>query len=184
VTSRGPGQVLFHFVRHWARRPASGDSGDQGRLVLVTEAVHALSQRGAPTTVNAIAHEIGIDQSGASRLVRSATAAGYLVMAASAADGRRREASLTPAGRSMLDHAHRWQEEVFAHLTTGWSQTKRRDFQKAMTDLMDRSYAMADGYAGSGGPMLWITDRTMDGTAPGRRPSPDRPARRRASPQR
>lgn len=143
MTNRGPGQVLFHFVRHWGRRPVTADAGgDQGRLVLVCEAVHALSQRGTLATVNAIAHEVGIDQSGASRLIKSATAVGYLVMAASPADGRRRETSLTPAGRSMLDQAHRWQEEIFAQLTTGWSDKKRRDFEQAMTDLMDRSYAM------------------------------------------
>lgn len=143
MTSKGPGRVLFHFVRHWARRSATGASGaEQGRLVLVGEAVHALNQRGVPATVNAMAHELGIDQSGASRLIKNATVAGYLVLAASAADGRQREASLTPAGRSMLDHAHRWQEDIFAQLTTGWSEQKRVDFQEAMTDLIDRSYAM------------------------------------------
>jgi DNA-binding MarR family transcriptional regulator len=142
VTSQGPGQVLFHFVRHWARRPSATDTGgEQGRHGLVCEAVHALAQRGAPLTVNAVAHEIGIDQSGASRMIKSATAAGYLVMTAPPTDGRRREASLTPAGRSMLDQAHRWQEEIFGQLTAGWSDKKRRDFQQAMTDLMDRSYA-------------------------------------------
>ncbi len=143
MTDQGPGQVLFHFVRHWARRPVAADvGGDQGRLVLVCEAVHALNEREAPATVNAIAHEIGIDQSGASRLIKSATAAGYLDMVASPGDGRRREASVTPAGRSMLDQAHRWQEEIFTQLTAGWSDKKRCDFQQAMTDLMDCSYAM------------------------------------------
>ncbi|MEW9555820.1 MarR family winged helix-turn-helix transcriptional regulator [Nonomuraea sp. NPDC050783] len=146
MTGHGPGQVLFHFVRHWARRPVTASAadagGDQGRLVLVCEAVHALGRRGTPATVNAIAYEIGIDQSSASRLVKSATAAGYVLMAASPADGRRREASLTAAGRSMLDQAHRWQEEIFARLTAGWSDKRRRDFQQAMTDLMDRSYAL------------------------------------------
>jgi MarR family transcriptional regulator, organic hydroperoxide resistance regulator len=143
VTGQGPGQVLFRFVRHWSRRPATGGPGvEQARLVLVGEAVHSLSQRGVSPTVNAIAHEIGIDQSGASRLIKSATAAGYLVMAASAADARRREASLTPVGRSMLDQAHHWQEEIFGQLTAGWSEQRRRDFQQAMTDLIDRSYAL------------------------------------------
>jgi DNA-binding MarR family transcriptional regulator len=143
VTNQGPGQVLFSLVRHWSRRPPLGDPGvEQGRLVLVSEAVHSLSRRGVSATVNAVAHEIGIDQSGASRLIKSATAAGYLVMAASAADGRRREASLTPAGGSMLDQAHHWQEEIFDRLTAGWSEKRRRDLQQAMTDLMDRSYAM------------------------------------------
>lgn len=143
MTDQGPGQILFQFVRHWARRPASPDAGgEQGRLVLVCEAVHALSQRGTPATVNAIALEIGIDQSGASRLIKNATAAGHLALTASPADGRRRDASLTPAGVSMLDQAHRWQEDIFAQLTTGWSDNRRRDFQQAMTDLMDNSYAM------------------------------------------
>lgn len=143
MTDQGPGQVLFHFIRHWARRPVAADArGEQGRLVLVCEAVHALSRRGVASTVNAVAHEIGIDQSGASRLIKSATAAGHLAMTASPADGRQREASLTPTGRSVLDQAHRWQEDIFAQLTTGWSDKKRRDFQRAMTDLMDRSYAM------------------------------------------
>jgi DNA-binding MarR family transcriptional regulator len=143
VTGQGPGQILFHFVRHWARRPVPADTGsDQGRFVLVCEAVAALGRRGVPATVNAIAHEIGIDQSGASRLIQSVTTAGYVLMAASPADGRRREASLTPGGRSMLNQAHRWQEQIFAQLTTGWSVQERQDFQRAMTNLMERSYAM------------------------------------------
>jgi DNA-binding MarR family transcriptional regulator len=136
--------VLFGFVRHWSRRSATGDPGvaEQGRLVLVSEAVHSLAERGVPATVNAIAYEIGIDQSGASRLVKSATAAGHLAMAASAADGRQREVSLTPEGRAMLAQAHRWQEQVFDELTEGWSEKRRRDFQQAMTDLMERSYTL------------------------------------------
>jgi DNA-binding MarR family transcriptional regulator len=144
VSSRPPGQVLFGFVRHWSRRSAADAPGsaEQGRLVLVTEAVHSLGERGVSATVNAVAHEIGIDQSGASRLLKTAIGAGCLVMAASPADGRRREASLTPAGRSMLEGAHRWQEEIFARLTAGWSEQRRRDFEQAMTDLMDRSHAM------------------------------------------
>lgn len=143
MSDLGRGQVLFQFVRHWSRRSVAADTGiDQGRLVLVCEAVHALNLRAAPTTVNSIAEEIGIDQSGASRLIKSAAAAGYLVMASSATDGRRREASLTEAGRSMLDHAHRWQDDVFAALTRGWSDKKHRDFQQAMTDLVERSYAL------------------------------------------
>jgi DNA-binding MarR family transcriptional regulator len=110
--------------------------------VLVCEAVYALSLRRTPATVNAIAQEVGIDQSGASRLIKSASAAGYLVMAASAADGRRREASLTSAGGAMLNQAHRWQEEVFAEMTSAWNEKTRNDFQRAMTDLVERSYAM------------------------------------------
>jgi len=143
MTDPGPGQLLFHFVRHWSRRCVTADKGgEQGRLVLVCEAVHALGRRGTAATVNAIAREIGIDQSGASRLVKSAAAAGYLVLTAPATDGRRREAALTAAGRAMLEDAHRWQEEVFAELTAGWSDRRRREFRAGMTELMERSYAI------------------------------------------
>lgn len=144
MTGPGPGQVLFDFVRHWSRRSATGgrELADHGRLVLVAEAVRSLTERGAAATVNAVAHEIGIDQSGASRLINSATAAGYLAMEASASDGRRRETTLTPAGRFMLEHAHRWQEDLFLQLSAGWSESRRREFQQAMTDLMVRSYGL------------------------------------------
>lgn len=144
MSTPGPGQVLFAFVRHWSRRPLASDHkvAEQGRLVLVTEAVHSLTQRGIVATVNAVAHEIGIDQSGASRLVKSATEAGYLTMQASDTDGRQRQATLTSFGLTMLDQAHDWQEQVFDRLTEGWSEQQRRNFQQAMTELIDRSYAL------------------------------------------
>ena len=140
------GRLLFTFVRHWARRDPA--VAGQGRLVLVTEAVHALAGRGDTATVNAVAREVGIDQSGASRLVKDAVAAGWLSMRASAADGRRREVALTEVGRDLLAHAHRWQEQVFDQLTDGWSARRRRDFVAAMTDLVGRSYALADAAPG------------------------------------
>lgn len=134
---------MFAFVRHWSRRtPAGEEVAEQGRLVLVTEAVHSLAQRGIAATVNAVAHEIGIDQSGASRLVKSATVAGYLTMQASRTDGRRRQVTVTSSGHTMLGQGHDWQEQVFNRLTEGWSTQRRRDFQQAMTDLIERSYAL------------------------------------------
>jgi DNA-binding MarR family transcriptional regulator len=145
VSGPGPGQVLFAFVRHWSRRSAAGGgaAAGNGRLVLVTEAVHALDRRGVAATVNAIGEEIGIDQSGASRLVRAATEAGYLTMHASDTDGRRRHATVTPSGHALLAQAHDWQEQVFDRLTEGWSRQRRRDFQRAMAELIENSYASA-----------------------------------------
>jgi DNA-binding MarR family transcriptional regulator len=140
----GPGQVLFEFVRHWSRGTPAADhqAAGQGRLVLVTEAVHSLTQRGIVATVNAIAHEIGIDQSGASRLVMSAADAGYLKMRTSVTDGRRRQVTVTSSGHTMLGQAHDWQEQTFDRLTDGWSEQQRLDFQRAMISLIDRTYAL------------------------------------------
>jgi DNA-binding MarR family transcriptional regulator len=139
----GPGQILFQFVRHWSRRASVMDhqTAEQGRLVLVTEAVNSLVRYGNVATVNAIAQEIGIDQSGASRLVKSAADAGYLKMQTSATDGRQRYATVTSSGRTMLDDAHGWQEKIFDQLTDDWSERQRLDFRRAMISLMERSYA-------------------------------------------
>jgi DNA-binding MarR family transcriptional regulator len=139
--SAGPGQVLFEFVRHWSRRTAP-DVAEQGRLVMVVESVYAVSGRRA-ATVNAIAHEIGIDQSGASRLVKEAAAAGYLVLRAADGDARRREVDVTPAGHELLEQAHSWQEEVFAQLTTGWSERRRTQFRRDLLSLLERSHPSA-----------------------------------------
>jgi DNA-binding MarR family transcriptional regulator len=92
-------------------------------------------------TVNALAHEIGIDQSGASRLLHSAASAGYVQVQISATDGRQRHATVTLRGHTMLADAHNWQEQVFHRLTDGWTAQQRREFQHAMTRLVERSYA-------------------------------------------
>ncbi len=142
MSTPGPGQLLFGFVRHWSRRSTAGDASfaEQGRLVLTVEAVAALVGREEPATVNAVADEIGIDQSGASRLIKSAVSAGYLTLTTTPSDGRRREVAVTPIGRNVLRQAHAWQERVFGELTAGWSQQRRDDFQTAMADLIARSY--------------------------------------------
>lgn len=136
----GPGQVLFTFVRHWARRwqrPGDDSTARHGRHVLVTEAVRSLAAK--TPTVNDIAGEIGIDQSGASRLVADAVAAGYLTLGRCASDRRRRSVSITAAGTRLLRDAHRWQEAVFARLTTRWPARQRDEFHRAMRSLLDRS---------------------------------------------
>ncbi|WP_329014988.1 MarR family winged helix-turn-helix transcriptional regulator [Micromonospora rifamycinica] len=109
----------------------------------MTEAVNALVGRGEPATVNAVAHELGMDQSGASRLVKSAADEGYLMAGKGAGDGRRREVTITAAGRAALEHAHGWQEQVFDDLTAGWSRQRRDDFHRAMVDLIARSHVWA-----------------------------------------
>ena len=143
-TDRGPGEVLFEFVRHWSRRLQAGDprAAEQGRLVHVVEAVQSVRGR-EPATINAVAHELGIDQSGVSRLVKSAVAARYLELKPSDRDGRQREVLITPAGRSMLDQAHRWQEAVFQQLTEQWTERQRVDFRKAMLSLLERSRTLS-----------------------------------------
>ncbi len=110
--------------------------------MVVVEAVHSLAARTSPT-INAVAHEIGIDQSGASRLVKDAVAGGYLELTPSSTDARRREVAVTAAGRRMLLDAHRWQESVFQQLTEHWSAEQRDEFRRAMLDLVACSHVLS-----------------------------------------
>lgn len=137
----GPGQSLFAFVRYWSRRgndPADELLARRGRLVAVVEAARALAEP-EPPSVNEVAAELGLDQSGASRMIKDAVDAGYLIHGRSAADGRRRVITVTDAGAALLADAHRWQEQVFGDLTEGWTVRQRADFHRGMLRLLDRS---------------------------------------------
>ncbi|MFW5418365.1 winged helix-turn-helix transcriptional regulator [Nocardiopsis sp. CNT-189] len=129
----GPGRTLFRFVRHWSRRiPGAGP--ERGRDVMVTEAVLARQEEGG-ATVNAVAEELGIDQSGASRLAAQAERRGYLRKAPAPGDARRRVLVVTDEGAELLRAAHRRQESVFAGLTADWTGAEVEEFHRLMRRL-------------------------------------------------
>ena len=134
----GPGQALFRVVRFWSRRwTGAGQVAEleHARDVMVTEAVASLSQRDG-ATVNAVANELGIDQSGASRFIAQAVQRGYLRKAPAQQDTRRRALHLTPAGEALLHAAHAWQEAVFADLTADWPEQDVRQLQGYLERLL------------------------------------------------
>jgi DNA-binding MarR family transcriptional regulator len=138
----GPGQALFRVVRFWSRRwTGAGHTVEleHARDVMVAEAVASLSQRDG-ATVNAVANELGIDQSGASRFIAQAVRRGYLRKAAARQDARRRVLKVTPAGEDLLRAAHAWQEAVFADLTAGWPEEDVRQLQAYLERLMDAQH--------------------------------------------
>lgn len=47
----------------------------------------------------------------------------------------------------MLADAHAWQQQTFELLTAGWSAERRREFEQAMSDLIDRSREL-NGHSG------------------------------------
>jgi len=140
----GPGQALFQFVRHWARRwshPSDRERSERGRDVLVVEAVCALRGRDE-VTVSDVAAELAVDQSGASRMLSHAVDQGFLATSPSPTDARRRVISLTSAGLALLEAAHQWQEEVFGALTEDWTTAERAQFHHAMARLLARSSSL------------------------------------------
>jgi DNA-binding MarR family transcriptional regulator len=133
----GPGRTLFQFVRFWARRwtgTGAGIDAERGRDVMVTQAALARADAGG-ATINDIAAELGIDQSGASRMVAHAVAQGFLAKDV-AVDARQRIVSVTEAGRTLVSQAHTWQETTFARLTADWSPADIARFTALMTRLV------------------------------------------------
>ncbi|MDX2973026.1 MarR family winged helix-turn-helix transcriptional regulator [Kribbella solani] len=139
MSSVEPGMALFRVVRYWSRRwTGAGQAVDaeRGRDVMVTEAVAALQGDGG-ATVNQVADELGIDQSGASRFLAQAVERGYLRKVPSPTDARQRNLLVTAKGARMLAAAHRWQESVFADLTADWDAKDVQRFQAYLQRFLD-----------------------------------------------
>ncbi|MGW5388224.1 MarR family winged helix-turn-helix transcriptional regulator [Nocardia sp. NPDC003963] len=144
-TSVDGGPALFRLVRFWSRRWIQRGAGEQSAdlrnaaHVQVVEAVAGAAGAPDEATITAVAHQLGLDHSGASRMVRDATAAGYLARRESDLDRRRTALHLTPAGDRLLADAHDWQRRIFDRLTDDWSPADRRRFagylQRLAADL-------------------------------------------------
>lgn len=128
------GPALFRLVRYWSRRWSAQASheltGEMRNVahILAVEAVRSAEGDAGGATVATVAHQLGVDHSGASRIVRDAVAAGYLVRAVSPEDRRRAALRLTGEGRALLAGARDWQRAAFADLTAAWSDADRARF--------------------------------------------------------
>ncbi|MGW7534202.1 MarR family winged helix-turn-helix transcriptional regulator [Amycolatopsis sp. NPDC054798] len=128
------GPALFRLVRYWSRRwilrTSNELTGEMRHVqhILAVEAVDTASARTGEVTVATVADHLSLDHSGASRMVRDATAAGYLVRDTSGQDRRRASLQLTETGRELLAGSHRWQRQTFDELTADWPPADRHRF--------------------------------------------------------
>lgn len=128
------GPALFRLVRFWSRRWTRGVTDGAGhdalasQHVLVVDAVDAIRRAGAEATVGQVAQQLGLDRSGASRMVAAAAEKGYLEQRRAPSDARRSALALTTAGQDLLDHSHQWQRAKFVELTADWSSSDRTRF--------------------------------------------------------
>jgi DNA-binding MarR family transcriptional regulator len=121
----GAGPALFRLVRFWSRRWVAVDNDSEPHVmhVLVLEAIDAAAS-GGPVSIADVANQLGIDRSGASRMVADAVESGHVRNAASPADARRAALAITDRGADLLTAARAWQERVFEDLVAQWP---RRD---------------------------------------------------------
>ncbi|WP_024802113.1 MarR family winged helix-turn-helix transcriptional regulator [Nocardia sp. BMG51109] len=141
------GPALFRLVRFWSRRwvnqtlvPGEPD-GDVRRVqyIQAVEAVSAAHRSGQEATVTTVATQLGLDHSGASRIVRDTVTAGYLARADSARDRRRVVLELAESGERLLAAAHDWQRRCFDELTADWDEPDRRQFAGYLRRLADEA---------------------------------------------
>ena len=129
------GPALFRLVRFWSRRWARGvahamgaDVGGDAAVghVLTVDAVAASAAPGA--TIGDVARLLGLDRSGASRMVAAAEASGFLERRRSESDARVTRVRLTAEGDALIAAAEEWQRLAFADLTADWADEDRERF--------------------------------------------------------
>jgi DNA-binding MarR family transcriptional regulator len=90
-------------------------------------------------TVGAVADQLNVDPSVASRMVTDCIDSGYLQRAASASDGRRTVLELTPAGVDLRDRFRQLQRQAFERITAAWTPADRHDFARLLVRYADDS---------------------------------------------
>jgi DNA-binding MarR family transcriptional regulator len=136
AAARG-GPALFHLVRFWSRRwlrDDHPDPDDHALDILVLEATDAATSN-RTATVAEVAAQLGIDRSGASRLIASAEDRGYVSRRINKADARRVELSITRTGRALLNAARRWQSATFLDLVADWDPADATTFATYLVRL-------------------------------------------------
>jgi len=107
------------------------------------QAVHALVAQKRSTSINDVARELGVDQSGASRMVAGAQQRGFVVRRAPSRIGATSALTITAAGRQLLRQAHAWQDEVLRTLTAEWPD-EDVEMLIALMDRLVRAQAAID----------------------------------------
>jgi DNA-binding MarR family transcriptional regulator len=139
---RGGGPALFRLVRFWSRRWANAgfSQANDPRIihVQVLEAIDAAKTRGS-ASISAVADELGIDRSGASRMVSAAVAVGYVRKVTADDDARRAELAVSKEGAELLRAARVWQQDVFERLMADWSAADSARFAAYLERLANQT---------------------------------------------
>ena len=139
------GKALFRLGRFLNKQsflPESLKTRTAGGIelsqILTVQAVEAVLETGQEATVGAVALNLGLEPSTASRMVAEAVQHGLLARGASQADGRRSLLELTQAGRSLAEDAADYQRSVFESVTDSWTDEERKEFARLFVVFVER----------------------------------------------
>ncbi|GII03789.1 MarR family winged helix-turn-helix transcriptional regulator [Planobispora takensis] len=138
--------ALFRLRRIWARplrarKAAEPQRPVQMSNVMVVHAVHKLSLDVPEVTVGAVAEQLDVDPSTASRLVNDAIAAGLVEREESSVDARRARLVLTGAGGRVLEAVVRYRRAYLDGLMAEWDQADREAFARLLTRFAEAAIA-------------------------------------------
>ena len=97
-------------------------------------------------TVGALAEQLRIDHSRASRIVADLVKRGVVRRAASQEDGRRTIVTLTKAGMHWLDQVNGVKEEVLSKVLYDWTEEEMATFASLYTRFIERLEAQAKDF--------------------------------------
>ena len=126
-------EALFRLGRLFGRNGlVSGHPARAQELsrILIVQAVEAVQATAQEATVGAVAQQLAVDPSTASRLVADAIEDGYLVRSASPADNRRVQLGLTEDGHALAQSARDYQLSIFQQVTSDWTDQERAEFAR------------------------------------------------------
>ncbi|GAA4209930.1 MarR family transcriptional regulator [Streptosporangium oxazolinicum] len=145
-----PGAVidvaLFRLRRIWSRPLRARRATEPRRPVhmsnvMVVHAVHKLSLDVPEVTVGAVAEQLGVDPSTASRLVNDAVCAGFVEREESAVDARRARLVLSERGRRVLEVVVRHRRAYLDGLMADWDEPDREVFARLLGRFAEAAIA-------------------------------------------
>ncbi|MFJ2033423.1 MarR family winged helix-turn-helix transcriptional regulator [Streptosporangium sp. NPDC087985] len=130
--------ALFRLRRIWARPLRARRPGDPHRPVqlsnvMVVHAVHKLSLDVPEVTVGAVAEQLDVDPSTASRLVNDAIGAGFVEREESEVDARRARLVLSERGHRVLEVVIHHRRIYLDGLIADWDEADREVFARLLT---------------------------------------------------
>ena len=119
------------------RRHAPGGRKDFSRQLVL----NIVAEGAGEITVGAVAEQIKVDPSVASRMVTDCITAGYLRRTASQQDSRRTVLQVTPAGEALRESFAAQQRQAFEEITAHWPDPERVQFARLLHRYADDSAA-------------------------------------------
>jgi DNA-binding MarR family transcriptional regulator len=120
------------------------DRGVAKRDISRNLVINIVDEARGEMTVGAVAEQLSVDPSVASRMVSDCIDSGYLARSASQDDGRRIVIQLTSSGMALRDRFRRLQRQTFERITRDWADAERLEFARLLIKYSEAASGFTD----------------------------------------